>query len=178
MVGYGPAVFSGTADVTRPARPEQVAAEHVDARCSLYDTAVVADPAAAIEHRQLQPGVVRVIAGCPDDSLDTTATQIDGQRRVGRHCRRLCSMWSVELVDLRTDRPLVEPVEQAIQLEVGQPTGVGKATREKGDSVAHGSKPTDNFHAELSERGEIDRATFGRPDELRRRDVPGPDEVI
>ena len=29
-----------------------------------------------------------------------------------------------------------------------------------------------------TQRGEIDRATFGRADELRRRDVPGPDEVV
>src|SRR5205809_813410 len=137
MVGYGSAVFGGTADVTRPARPEQVAAKHVYAGCSLYNTAIVADTAAAIEHRQLQPGNVRVIAGCPDDSLDSTAPQVDSQGRVGRHRGRLCSMWSVELIDLRTDRPLVEPVEQSIQLEVGQPTRVGKPTREKGDSVAH-----------------------------------------
>ena len=50
---------------------------------------------------------------------------------------RLLANRRKELVDLRTDRPLVEPVEQSIQLEVGQPTRVGKPTREKGDSVAH-----------------------------------------
>src|ERR1041384_2554954 len=105
MVGYGEAVFGGAADVTRPASPQQVTAEHVHAGCSLYDTAVVADPAAAIEHWQLQPGVVRVIAGCPDDGLDTTATQVDGQRRVGRHRGRLRSMWSGELVYIGIDRP-------------------------------------------------------------------------
>src|SRR5437763_11212055 len=87
-------------------------------------------------------------------------------------------MWLVERLDVRGARPHVEPFEQSIQLEVREPAGVGKPAREKPDSVTHRSNPTDDLHAELSERGEIDRATFGRPDKLRRREVPGPDKVV
>jgi len=47
MVGNGAAVALSTADVARPARPEQVAAEQVDAQWSLHHAAVVADPATA-----------------------------------------------------------------------------------------------------------------------------------
>ena len=55
---------------------------------------------------------------------------------------------------------------------------LASATREQGDPVAHRSEPTDDLHADLTERVEIDRAPLGRADQLRRRDVAGPDQIV
>ena len=116
-------------------------------------------------------------AGGPHDRADAPPAQIELERSGCAPWRRSTDGRSTRR--RRAPRPLVEPVEQAVQLEVGQPAGVGERrprTARRRRATAP-SRPTTST-PELGERVEVERAPLGRADQLRRRDVAGADEVV
>ena len=68
-------VVSGTVDETRFAPAKKGHAHQIQAR-GYGDAAVVPDPAPVIEDWDVEPGVVGVIAGGPDDRLDRPASEV------------------------------------------------------------------------------------------------------
>ncbi len=75
-------------------------------------------------------------------------------------------------------RPLVEAIEQPVHLQIGQPADVGQRAGELGDAVADRRQASDDAHAAIGQRVEVDRPVLGRPDQLRRRQVAGADEIV
>ena len=73
-------VVAGAVDQRRLAAPQELHAHQVQAR-RVGDAAVVADQALAVEHRHVEPRVVRPVAGGPDDRLDLAGGEIDAERR-------------------------------------------------------------------------------------------------
>src|SRR5262249_16716431 len=74
--------------------------------------------------------------------------------------------------------PSVEPVKQAIHLEVGETAAVAEPAGELGDAIPNGAEATHDLDPEPGQAVEIDRTGRGRADQLRRRDVSGADEIV
>ena len=74
--------------------------------------------------------------------------------------------------------PLVERVEEAVHLEVGQRKHVPQAAREERAAVAHHRQPADDLDAHGVERVEIERRALGRAHELRRRQPSRARQVV
>ena len=107
------------------------------------------------------------------------AAQIDLQRRGCRHARRLEALGRADVgVASGRARPLVERVEQALHLQVGEREQVAQAAREERAAVADRRQPADQRDAHRGERVEIERGPLGRADQLRRRQAPRPRQVV
>ena len=87
-------------------------------------------------------------------------------------------MWRLVDSGVGAALPLVEAIEQAVQLEIGETAGVGQPAGEEGHAVADRPEATDDLDAELGERVEVERSALGSADQLRRRNVAGPDEIV
>ena len=145
----------------------------------LDDAAVVPQVALLVEHRHVEPAVVRTKAGRPDDRPDLAAAQIELQPRRRRHAGRLEALGRADVgVAAVRARPLVERVEQALHLEIGEREHVAQAAREQRAAVAHRGEPADELDADRAERVEIERGPLRRADELRRRQPARARQVV
>ena len=75
-------------------------------------------------------------------------------------------------------RPLVEGVEQAVHLEVGEREHVAQAAGEQRDAVAHRGPAAHQLDPHGGERVEVERHPLGGADELRGGQPPGAGEVL
>ena len=73
-------VVAGAVDQRGFPAPQELQPHQIQAR-AIGDAAVVADHALAVEHRQLEPRIVRTVAGRPDDRLDRPAGEVEAERR-------------------------------------------------------------------------------------------------
>ncbi len=124
--------------------------EHVETG-ALHDAAVVTEPSLRVDHRHVEPRVVGAEPRRPDDRADLAAAEIEREPRRLRHLGRGEALAGV------ASGPLVEPVEQPLQLEVGQGEDVSQATREERASVADGCQAPDQLDAERGQRVQIER---------------------
>src|SRR4029079_9216220 len=83
--------------------------------------AVVPQETFLVENRHVEPAVVRMEAGRPDDGANLAAAQIDLQPRRRGDARLLEALRRGDLQVPRTrTRPLIERIEQALHLEIGE----------------------------------------------------------
>src|SRR5436190_1559542 len=109
------AVYQRRLSAPQELHPHQVHAGRTD------DAAIMGDVALAVEHRQLQPGIVRPIASGPDDRLDPVLHEVPAERRgfldTGR--RQVIRRLHVAVEAVRA-RPFVDEVEQPTHFEIGK----------------------------------------------------------
>src|SRR5258705_6804053 len=109
----------------------------------------MADVAFAIDHRHVQPRIVRAKTGPPDDGADRTAGEIQSQWRGIFHVRRRKAARSFDLaVEAVFARPGVDGIEQPAHLEIGEGALIAQGTRELDLAVADTRKPTDETHTD------------------------------
>ena len=106
-----------------------------------------------------------------------------GERQPKRRCRidarRLGAVHRIQLaVKIVRRRPLVEHLQQPVQLEVGQLAQVAQRTRELQGAVADAGHASDDAHADRAQRVEVDVAPVGIAGNLERRQVARPVEVL
>src|ERR1044072_7080008 len=113
-------VGAGAVDQRRLATTQELQTHHIHAR-RRYHAAVVAYAALAVENVDVKPGVVRPVAGCPDDASDTGTYEFQLKRRLrfdlgGWQATRRLHLAVKTIVG----RPLVGRGQQPIHLEIGQ----------------------------------------------------------
>ena len=120
VVGERLRVARSAGDVAGAACAQQVAAEQVHPRRVGDDAAVVTHSALVVEHRHVEPRKVGAEAGHPQDRANVAPAKIDleGGGRTDR--RRLEPMWRLDQSGVSAALPLVEPIKQAIQLQIGK----------------------------------------------------------
>ena len=120
-------VVFGAVDEGRSAAAQELRAEQIGARRAAHDAAVVLDPLVTIEYRKFQPGVVGPVTAGPDDRADLAALQIDTELRCSFDLGWFESVRSVDVVVESCARcPLVDRVEQAVHLQIGERTIVAE----------------------------------------------------
>ena len=150
-------VVAGTVDEARLASTQERRADQVHPG-RVDDTTVVADHALAVEDVHVEPGVVGAEAGRPDDGLDRPAGEIQAERRrLGHDRRREPVRRRYRVVHAVGRRPLVDGVEQPVELEVGELALVPQRPGELGAAVADAGEAADQLHADAGERVEVER---------------------
>ena len=119
----------------------------------------IARNAIPAQHRQLQPAPVGPVAGGPQHRL-----HVGAQGQLQAWCRR----------HLRGSRPVgfnrfgrqpvaappvIQCVEQALHLQVGQRAHVAQRSREQRAAVAHAGQPAHHLHAQVLQRVQVQRST-------------------
>ena len=141
------------------------------------DAAVVADAALVVEHRHVEPREVGAEAGRPDDRPDLAARQVERERCVLHRCRRR-PVHRIAGTEAMVQGPLVDRVEQAVHLEVREGALVPEATGEQRRAVPDRSQPTPDLDADGLQRVQVEAGALRRADELWRRHVAGPGDVV
>lgn len=179
MIAEVGGVVVGPVDEARPAASEKRHPEQVQTGCVADHTAVVTYVTGAVDDREVQPGEVGPVAAGPDDRPDIAPAEVDGQgRRRGRVGRIEAVRGVDDVVETGGAGPGVEGVEEAVHLQVGEGAEVGERAGELGHAVAEPAEPPDELHPPGGERVQVDRGAFGSADELGRRDVARPDDVV
>ncbi len=141
--------------------------------------AVVAQPALAVEHRHVQPAVVRPVPRRPHDRTELARGEVCLRpRRAGEPGRREPLGIAEPAVATGRERPLVEGVEQPGQLQIGQGEHVAQTSGEQRPAVAHRGPAADHLYAESRQRVQVERRPFRCAGQLRRRQPPGTFEVV
>ena len=178
MIGHLARVVLDAADERGPAPPQHGQPQRVEPR-AVDHAALVPQVALRVDHGHVQPAVIGPEARRPHDRADLAAAQVELQPRRRRHPRRLEPFRRPELgVAPAGQRPLVEGVEQAPQLEVGEREHVAQAAGEQRAAVPDHRPPAHQLDAQRGERVEVERRPLGRPDQLGRGQPPGPGEVV
>ena len=137
--------------------------------------------ALAVEHRHVQPRIVRAIAGGPDDRADVAARQI---QRKGRRARRSAVAANRSGTSTSASMPLSIAhassasssrfiLRSAIAHVVAQRPGELQPCRR-----ADPGQAADDAHAQRAQRVEVDSATVGVAGELQRRHAARALEVV
>src|SRR5690606_31381746 len=95
-----------------------------------------------------------------------------------RRVRRLESLGRRHVEIGLPARPLVEPVEQPVHLEIGEREQVLETAREERLAVADGGEPPDELDAGSAQGIQVERRSLGRADELRRRQIARTLEIV
>src|ERR671913_611679 len=107
MLDDVPRIVLGAVDERRFPTAEHRQADSVKARRG-HDATIVLQPPLAVEHRYVEPAVVRLEARCPDDRANFAAREIEAQTRRLRHESRLEALGRPGVEIGRTFGPLVE----------------------------------------------------------------------
>ena len=142
-------------------------------------SALVSELALLVQHRHVQPTVVRVEPRRPHDAANRPTAQIELQRRRRGDACRLEALGRAD-VGVASGRagPLVEGSEQALHLQVGEREHVAEAAREQRPAVPDGGESADQRDAHRVERVEIERRPLGGADQLRGRQSTRPRQVV
>ena len=146
----------------------------------LDHAAIVHELALLVQHRHVQPAVVRDGSRSPRRSLRIAPlrrSSCSGEAagtRVGS--KRSGAPTSASRPVARAHSSKV--VEQALHLQVGEREDVAQAAREQRPAVADGGEPADQRDAHRGERVEIERGPLGGADQLRRRQATGARQVV
>ena len=129
---------------------------------------VVTQSSLVIEHRHVQPGIIRTKARRPDHRLDAGGVQIELSRPPGRNVRRRMSDWRAEAVAhaLCVD-PGVDALDQPVHLQVGERATVGQRARKFHPSAVDSDQLADELDPRGARHVEVDRCALGRSDELQ-----------
>src|SRR5690606_11995130 len=114
-----------------------------------------------------------------DHRRDALAREVEAETRRGLEPRRREALRRREVaVPAALLGPLVEPVEQAPELQVRHRAMAAQRARELSLAVRDADEAADELDAARRERVQIERRALGRPDELRRRHAPRADDVV
>ena len=178
MVAEIARVVAGAVDQGRLAAAQKLHPHEVHARM-LGDPTIVTDLALAIENRHLKPGIVRAIAGGPDNRPYLAGAEIHAE---GRRALDLGGGKAVRRIDLTIEailgRPFVDCAQQPVHLEIGHRAIVVQRSRELRLSVGDARDPANEFHADAGQRVEVQGPALGRASQLKRRHPPRPVDVI
>ena len=171
-------VVLDTADERGLAPPQHGQPQGVQSRAGDH-AALVVQLALRVDDRHVEPPVVRPETRRPHDRGDLATSQVKLQpRRLGHACRReTLGRAGLSVIPLRLG-PLVERVQQALHLEVREREHVPQATGEQRAAVTYRRPAAYQLDAHRGERVEIQRRPLGGPDELGRRQPPGPGEIL
>src|SRR5581483_10117311 len=115
------------------------------------------------------PRVIGAVPGRPDDRANLAAAKVELEPRRTRHRRRREALGGRDLgVPALCVGPLVEEVEQPLQLQVREGEHVPQAAGEERPAVTDGRPATDGLDAHRHQRVQVERRAFGRAGELRR----------
>ena len=167
-----PGVVLGAVDEARLPAAQEVQPDPVQPGGLRDHAAVVADLALAIDHRDVQPRVVGAEPGGPEHRLEALGDEVDQDPRVLVDPRRLGTR------SLVVAGRLVDRVEQALELEVGEVADVAQRAGERGGAAVHRREASDERGAPRGEGVEVEVGPVGRSDELGRGDVPRAHEVV
>src|SRR5216683_954171 len=102
------------------------------------NAAIVPQVAFTIDHRNIEPAVVRPKSGCPDDGSDLAAPQVEIEPRRGGRAGWLEPLRRADVGVARVAAPpVIERVQESIHLEVRECKLVAKSPRKKCSAVAH-----------------------------------------
>ena len=139
------------------------------------DTALVDQPALGVDHRHVEPPVVRPESGRPHDRGDLATPQVKLQPRRLGHARRREALGGSDLsvMPLRLG-PVVERAQQALHLQVCQREHVAQATGEQRAAVTYRRPAADQLDARRQRVRPTQRGPLRGPDQLGRGQPPGP----
>ena len=172
-------VPGGPADEARPAAAQDVEPQHVHAGSTADDAAVVADPAAVVEHGQVDPAVIRAVAGGPDHGADArraggrSRSVGDGMRVGAKRSGRSTSSSMPALVAHSSKVASSRFILRSASAHVLGNDPENWAT----PSRSRPSRPTIRTPA-ITQRVEVDRAPLRRADQLGRGEMAGADDVV
>src|SRR5690606_17819488 len=98
--------------------------------------------------------------GRPHDRADALTPQVELEQRGCVDLGRFRARGRLEAFDAGLVGPRVEPVEQALEFEVGQPHRVGKTAGELHDAVADPPDSAGDPYTATDERPEVDVTAF------------------
>jgi hypothetical protein len=130
-----------------------------------HDAAVMADTALVVEHRDVEPREVGAKAGRPEDRADLATRQVERERCVLHRGRRR-PVQGVARTEAVLQGPLVDRVEQAVHLEVGEGALVPEAAGEQRGALPDRSQPTPDLDADGLEPVQVETGALRRADEL------------
>ena len=179
VVGKIPAVVDGAVQEARLSSAQETGTEEIHAGSVQHHTAVVAEMAGRVEHRNLDPREVGMESCRPHDRGDLPAVQIQRQRSTpGDQCRFVTLGGPDLAVQSVFGDPQIDVIEQASELLVGRRAVVSQPTREHRQSVADGAESTPQLHACGGDGFEIEGATLRGADELRGRHLAGLHDLV
>src|SRR5215470_2240315 len=131
--------------------------------------AIVTDASLAIEHGDVQPGVVGAISRRPNHRTDTSIDQVKAEPGFRSDIRRLKAMRRGKLLRKPARvHPIIDAGEQPVQFQIGQRAVVGKRSRKMNLAITKTDEATHEFDARVAQTIEVDCHALRRSDELER----------
>ena len=172
-------VVAGTVDQCGLSAPQELHPHQVHAGRA-DDAAVMTDHALAVENRQLQPGIIRPIAGGPDDRLDPALDEVHAERGCFLDTGRRQTIRRLHrVVEAVRARPFVDEVEQPAHLEIGERAHVAQRPGKLRLAVfGDAGETADQPHADVGEGVEVQGRAVGCAGKLQRGNPSRPRDVV
>ena len=173
MIDHLTSVVLDAVDERGLATPQDGETERVQAR-AVDDATVVAEMALGVDDRHVEPAVIGAKSGCPDDRADLPVAEVELQPRRPGNLR-----WREALGRRRSGSPRQPGPTRRRRPAAAPASGLRASTRfadrPRRAPGRHGGCPAaDELDPHRGERVQVERRPLGRPDELRRRQPPGP----
>ena len=135
-------------------------------------------PALAVHHRQVEPGIVGPEPRRPEHTADRAVVEPQVEPGRVRHAGRRKAFGRRDALGARVLGPFVDGVEQPAHLQVGQRAVIGQPAREQRLAVADGGELADDLDPGIAERVQVEAGMVPRPGQLQRGHPAGALDVV